>query len=123
MKSAIHIDYPYRAGPHARTATTDRADQIRDMLTLLLFTRPGERVMRPDFGTGLTQHVFSPNSPELAATIQLTMQAAIQRWLGDVLELRALDVTAQDSELRVEISYVVAATGEQRDEVLVGGAP
>ncbi|HEV7310298.1 GPW/gp25 family protein [Ensifer sp.] len=123
MKSVIHIDYPYRVGTHALTATTDRADHVRDMLTMLLFTRPGERVMRPDLGTGLTQHIFAANSPELAATIQLTMQAAIERWLGDVLELRALDVTAEDSELRVEISYIVVATGEERNDVLVGGAP
>jgi uncharacterized protein len=123
MKTAVHIDFPYSIGPQARTATTDHADHVRDMLMLLLFSRPGERVMRPDFGTGLMQHIFAPNSPELAATIQLTVQAAIQRWLGDVIELRDLDVSSEESQLRVEVSYMLIATGEKRSEVFVGDAP
>ena len=54
---------------------------------------------RPDFGSGLLQLVFAPNSPELAATVQFTLQAALQRWLGDVIDLQNLDVQAVDSTL------------------------
>ena len=53
---------------------------------------PGERVNRPDFGSGLLQLVFAPNSPELAAALQFTVQAALQRWLGDVIEVQRLEV-------------------------------
>ena len=65
------------------------------MIEQLLFTNPGERVNRPDFGSGLLQMVFAPNSPELAAALQFTMQAALQRWLGDVIEVQNLEVTAK----------------------------
>lgn len=116
MKKAAEFDFPYRIGPDGRTATTTRADHVHDMLTLLFFTRPGERVMRPDFGTGLMQQIFAPNSPEVAATLQLTVQAAIQQWLGDLIELHALEVTSDDAELRITISYAIRETGEQREE-------
>ena len=47
------LDYPYHFDGRGRTATTDRADHIRDLIEQVLFTSPGERVMRPDFGAGL----------------------------------------------------------------------
>jgi len=84
------------------------------MIEQLLFTGPGERVNRPDFGSGVQQLVFAPNSPELAATLQFTMQAALQRWLGDVIEIRELTVTSQDATLSVSLKYAVRRTQEDR---------
>ena len=84
------------------------------MIEQLLFTNPGERVNRPDFGSGLLQLVFAPNSPELAAALQFTVQAALQRWLGDVIDLQSLEVTSEDSTLRVVVQYAVRRTGTAR---------
>jgi phage baseplate assembly protein W len=78
----------------------------------LLFTNPGERANRPDFGCGLQQLVFAPNSPELAATLQFTAQAALQRELGDLIDVQALEVTSQEATLNVAIRYVVRRTGQ-----------
>jgi uncharacterized protein len=86
------------------------------MIEMLLFTNPGERVMRPDFGTGLLQYVFAPNSPELGATLQITVQAALTRWLGDLIDLREATVESVDAELRVTLSYVLRSTGVARQE-------
>jgi hypothetical protein len=71
-------------------------------------------VNRPDFGSGLLQMVFAPNSPELAAALQFTLQAALQRWLGDVIGVGALSVDSDDATLTVNLSYTVLATGEAR---------
>ena len=84
------------------------------MIEQLLFTNPGERVNRPDFGSGLQQLVFAPNSPELAAALQFTMQAALQTYLGDLIDLKAVEVSAQEATLRVVVQYVVRRTQEQR---------
>ena len=65
------------------------------MIEQFLFTNAGERVNRPDFGSGLLQLVFAPNSPELAAAVQFTVQAGLQRWLGDVIEVQAVEVTSR----------------------------
>lgn len=112
----MNIDFPFHFDSRGRTATTGDADHIRDMIEEFLFTNPGERVNRPDFGSGLLGMVFEPNSPELAAALQFTIQAGLQRWLGDLIEVRALEVTSQDATLRVLVQYAVRRTGEQRRE-------
>ncbi|MGH9429925.1 MAG: GPW/gp25 family protein [Terriglobia bacterium] len=115
----MNIDFPYHFDGRGRTASTDDDDHIRDMIEQLLFTNPGERVNRPDFGSGLLQMVFAPNSPELAAALQFTMQAALVRYLGDLIDLKSLEVTAQDSTLSVVIQYLVRRTQESRRETFV----
>jgi phage baseplate assembly protein W len=108
----MNIDFPFHFDRRGATATTDYADHVRDMIEQLLFTTPGERINRPDFGCGLMQLVFAPNSPELAATVQFTTQAALAQWLGDVIDVHSLEVKAIDSTLRVELDYALRATGE-----------
>jgi phage baseplate assembly protein W len=118
----MNIDFPFHFDARGHTATTDYADHVRDMIEQLLFTRPGERVNRPDFGCGLLDLVFEPNSPELAATLQVSAEGALQRWLGDVITVDDLTVDAQESTLRVELRYVLLATGESVVATLEGGA-
>lgn len=110
----MNIDFPLHFDHRGRTAATDDDDHLRDMIEQLLFTNPGERVNRPDFGSGLLQMVFTPNSPELASALQFTMQAALQRYLGDLIDLRRLLVSAEASTLRVDVHYVVRRTQESR---------
>lgn len=116
----MNIDFPFHFDGHGRTAATDDDDHIRDMIEQLLFTNPGERVNRPDFGSGLLQMVFAPNSPELAAALQFAMQAALQRYLGDLIALQNLEATAEGPVLRVVVKYVVRRTGESRTETFQG---
>jgi hypothetical protein len=112
----MNIDFPFHIDNRGRTAECDDAAHVRDMLEQLLFTNAGERVNRPDFGSGLLQLIFAPNSPELAAALQFTMRAAIQQYLGDVLDLQGLDVTADDAALRITIRYSLKRSGEPRTE-------
>jgi phage baseplate assembly protein W len=119
----MNIDYPFHFDARGRTAATDDDDHVRDLLEQLLFTSPGERVNRPDFGTGVQQLVFAPNSPELAAALQFTVQASIDRWLGDLVDVRALTVTAQDSTLTIELTYAIHATGEVKHDAFTRGLP
>ncbi|WP_437338767.1 GPW/gp25 family protein [Sorangium sp. So ce296] len=112
----MNIDHPFRFDPRGAAATTDDDDHVRDMLEQLLLTSPGERVNRPDFGCGLLRQVFEPNSLELAAGVQFTVQASILRWLGDIIEPQAVEVTADDGALRVTVSYARRRTGERRAE-------
>jgi len=113
----MNIDFPFHIDERGRTAACDDAAHVRDMLEQLLFTNPGERVNRPEFGSGLLQLVFAPNSPELAAALQFTTRAAIQQWLGDVLDLQALEVVAEDSTLRVRVSYALRRTGDVHTDI------
>ncbi len=110
----MNIDYPFHFDERGRTAATNGDAHIRDLIEQLLFTNPGERVNRPDFGSGLMQLIFAPNSPELAAALQYTLQAALQQWLGDLIELQALEVESDDSRLTVVVQYIVRRTQESQ---------
>lgn len=114
----MDIAFPLQFTSRGRTETAGGDDHIRQMIEELLFTNPGERVNRSDFGSGLLQLVFSPNSPELATTLQFSMQAALQRWLGDLIQVEALEVSSEDARLRIDLQYVVRRTGERRTEVV-----
>lgn len=110
----MNIDFPFQLDERGRSATASNEEHIRDLIEQLLFTNPGERVNRPDFGSGLMQLVFAPNSPELAAALQYTLQAALQQWLGDLIELQSLEVTSFDSTLTVTVQYLVRRTNESQ---------
>lgn len=110
----MHIDYPLHFGRLGRTASAGDDDHVRDLIEQLLFTAPGERVNRPDFGSGLRQLIFDPNSVELAETVQFTVRAALDRWLGDLIEVRDLEVTSEDATLRLILQYTVRQSGEAR---------
>lgn len=117
----MNIAYPFHFDNLGRTASDNNDDHIRDMIEELLFTSPGERVNRPDFGSGIMQLVFAPNSEELASALQFAVQAALDRWLGDLIEVRSLDVSAQDATLTVAISYAIRATGEVQQQIFTRG--
>ncbi|MDX2032407.1 MAG: GPW/gp25 family protein [Blastocatellia bacterium] len=110
----MNIDFPSRFDSRGTTATAEYDEHIRDMIEQLLLTNPGERVNRPDFGSGLLHMIFSPNSPEIAAALQFTAQAGVERWLGDVVEIQALRVTSEDSKLTLHLQYLVRRTQEIR---------
>ncbi len=110
----MNIDFPFHFDSLGRSASTDDEDHIRDMIEQFLFTNAGERVNRPDFGSGLLQLVFASNSPELAAAVQFTVQAGLQRWLSDVIEVKAVEVISEEATLHVTVKYLVRRSQENR---------
>jgi len=105
------LDYPYHFDGGGRSAATDEADHIRDLIEQVLFTSPGERVMRPDFGAGLLALVFEPNSTTLAATTQFLVQSGLQRHLSGLIGVDAVSVENIDAALQVTVRYTVLADG------------
>lgn len=101
------LDYPYNFDTRGRTAETAYDEHIRDLIEQVLFTTPGERVNRPTFGSGVLQLIFAPNGEALAAATQMSVQGALQQWLGDLISVEAVDVQSEDSTLQVRVQYVV----------------
>ena len=116
------VDFPYHVDGRGRTAQTGDADHIRDLIEQVLFTSPGERVMRPDFGSGLLAVVFEPNSTVLSATAQMLVQGALQQYLGDLIAVEAVEVEAVDSSFRVNVRYVVRRDGTVRLDSFAPGS-
>jgi uncharacterized protein len=113
----MNIDYCYGFDARSRTSTADETDHIEDMIEQFLFTAAGERVMLPEFGSGLIQMLFSPNSPEVAAALQFGVQAGLQRWLGDLIEIHDLTAESDEAILRVRLVYSIRRTKETRTRV------
>ena len=112
----MRLDFPFRFDARGRTARTTHEDHVRDLIARVLFTSPGERVNRPDFGCGLKQLVFAPNSTELAAATQALVQGSLQQWLGDLIQVERVEATADESSLEVSLTYVLRSSGERRTD-------
>lgn len=117
----MNIDFPFHFDELGRTARAGDDDHIRDMIEQLLLTAQGERVNRPDFGSGLLHAVFEPNSPELAKAQEFAARGALQRWLGDLIEVRALEFVADGATLLVRLVYQLRASGELRTATFAPG--
>jgi uncharacterized protein len=117
----MQVDFPYHFDGRGKTAQTAEEDHVRDLIEQVLFTTPGERVNRPTFGSGILQLVFAPNNDALATATQVTVQGALQQWLGELILVEAVDVENDDAALRVQVRYVLRRTQERRVAEFVRG--
>jgi phage baseplate assembly protein W len=111
---AVWTDDPLHIDAQGATATTDNAGWISDLVWAVLFTAPEERVHRSDFGSAIRQALFAPASGELAATMQLLVQGALQQWLGHLIQVGDIDVATDDTTVTVTVSYAIRSTGDVR---------
>jgi phage baseplate assembly protein W len=116
------LDHSFHFAGDGRTATTDRDDHVRDLILQVLFTNPGERVNLPEFGCGLRELVFMPNSDVLATATQFLVQGALDRWLDGVITVNDVRVQADDERLVVDVAYTRLDTGERSHDHFALGA-
>lgn len=108
------LDFPFRVAGSGRTAMTGEEEHIRDMIEQVLFTSPGERVNRPDFGCGIKSLLFRPNSDVLAAATRLLVKGSLQKWLEREIQVEQVEVRAEDERLMVTVAYTLRTSGERR---------
>ena len=121
--TTLNIEFPYQFDGRGRSAEAATADYVKQLVEQTLFTSPGERVNLPDFGSGLLQLPFAPNSMEMAAATQFSVQSALQKWLGSYLKTESVTASAQESALTVTVSYVLLATDVTQVQTFVYGGP
>ena len=98
--------FPLRAGDGGGFIPTDSPDEsLRAKIIQVLFTAPGERVNRPDFGCGLFNLVFEPNDTILASALEFSIGQALTRWLKDELLVNGINVVSQGESVTVELAY------------------
>ncbi len=112
-----YFDFPFTFDERGRSAVTGADDHVRDLIYLVLFTSPGERVNRPEFGCGVKQLLFAPLSDTLVAATEQLIHGALIRWLDPVISLEKVETTANEATLEIKISYVRRETGERREDV------
>jgi len=111
------LDFPWAVDARGRTATTDDDDHVRDLIFQVLFTNPGERVNRPEFGCGLRQLVFAPAADALAAAAEQLVHGALIRWLDPVISVERVAVALREATLEITVVYRRRETGEPRQDV------
>lgn len=117
MQRRVHaIDYPFAidSGLGQLAIESDYAEHVEQLMKQLLFTNPGERINRPDFGCGIRRMVFAPNSTESANLAQVAIYQALEKWLNSVIKVDEVEVKAQDEMLHIKIKYLLKVRREQR---------
>lgn len=72
--------FPVKPGPNRQMAYVGGAEKIRQSIWIILSTAPGERQMRPDFGCGIYDLVFEPNTAAMRGIVRARVQDALTRW-------------------------------------------
>lgn len=121
----MQVDYPFHFDERSRTAEVALSDHIRDLIEQVLFTSPGERVNRPTFGSGVMKLLFAPNGDALAAAAEASVRGSLQQWLGDLIQVEAVEVTSEDAKLQISVQYLIRRTQQRQIAQFArgGGAP
>ena len=88
-------------------------ESIRQSIQVILLTRPGERLMRPDFGAGLDRFLHEPNTLSTRRRIRDTVAQALSQWERRLVldNVNVSEVDGQPQQVRVEIAYRIRRTG------------
>jgi len=106
------LGFPPRVGADGRLVWSAGEDNVRESIRLILLTEPGERLLREEFGCGLRQFLFEPNTVTTRALIRDRITQAIGRWEPRVA-LEAVEVEADANNARlvaVTILFRLVAT-------------
>jgi uncharacterized protein len=116
----MNVNFPYRFDGRGRTLDP-LASYVEQLVEQVLFTSPGERVNLPDFGSGLLQLAFAPNSVEMAAATQFAVQGALQKWLSQYLTVQSVLATVEEATLTVKVTYSPLNTDVTQVQTFVYG--
>jgi len=123
MKSSVmNISFPYQFDGRGRTREALLNDYLYQLIEQVLFTSPGERVNLPDFGSGLLQLPFAPNSVEMAAATQFAVQGALQKWLSNYIKVVSVEASAREEQLTVTVTYSPLTSDVTQVQTFVFGA-
>jgi uncharacterized protein len=99
--------FPPHLGDQNRLQLVSDDIDIRQAIYIIIFTAPGERVMRPDFGCQIHELVFAPANSETAALAERYVREALVRWEPriDLQEVKCTPGNTERGELMIEVSY------------------
>jgi phage baseplate assembly protein W len=116
MRTDLAFPFFIDAARGATGLATGYEDHVRDLIEQVLFTNPGERVNRPDFGVGLLRAVFMPEADQAIGALTAVVQGNLQRFLGQIIAVEGVEISPSDSTLSVIVKYRILATGDRHVE-------
>lgn len=124
LPSPHYLAFPFRIGATG-AATADRSPHVRQQIEQVLFTNPGERVFRPEFGAGVQAMVFEPNDSALATVTRKRLVSSLAEALQGEVDPRSLtvEVTSEEEKIYIVIGYALATLGHsEKHQILIGTA-
>lgn len=111
--------FPMAIDATGSVALVRREREIEESIRLILGTSYGERPMRPEFGCGIHEHVFSPADATTAGRIAYDVRASLERWETriDVTDVEVTSAPNDQSTLFVDITYSIRGTNDPRNLV------
>ena len=109
-------NFPFQVNPaNGSVAFSEYEANIRDCMTLIVGTRPGERQMLPEFGCRINELLFTPNTAETAGMVSQAVEEALTRWEPRI-EVTSVDAWPdQAGSVRVQVNYTIKSTGSVHD--------
>lgn len=117
----MEVGFPFSIDGRGHLADPDEDEHVREMIEMLLFTNPGQRVNRPDFGAGLLNTLFASQSMEMLSTTEMLVQGSLQRWLGERIDVEQVLLEHHDSDLKITIRYYNRRSLQRRVAVFDSG--
>ncbi|TKK89556.1 GPW/gp25 family protein [Herbidospora galbida] len=109
------VAFPVRVDETGGIAESAGAERIRQSILVILGTRPGERIMRPDFGCELHDLAFAPNTPATANLARHYVESALARWEPRI-EVTGVGVgnDLEAAALMIAVTYRIRSAGDER---------
>jgi phage baseplate assembly protein W len=113
------LGFPLRVNARGEISLVRGSRDIEESIRIILGTRPGERVMRPDFGCRASELLFEPRTSATQTRMRQYVLRALRRWEPRI-EVEAVHVFTQedvDGALFVEVNYFIKSTHDRRSIV------
>ena len=113
------LAFPLQVNARGEVALVSAERDIEQSIRIILATRPGERVMRPEFGCRASELLFEPRNSAMETLMQQYVEEVLSRWEPriEVQYVSVLSDNTQDGAVVVEVNYLIKATHDQRSIV------
>jgi phage baseplate assembly protein W len=111
--------FPPRVNGSGGIALVRHERELEEAMRIILLTYPGERPMRPEFGSRLRDFVFRETTPSMYAALAHEVRSALGRWEPrvDVKDVRVIADDSDRSVVYLDIQYETKDTNDRRNLV------
>ncbi|MCK5014198.1 MAG: GPW/gp25 family protein [Candidatus Omnitrophica bacterium] len=107
--------YPVYVTIEGKIAKSEYEEDIKEAIWIILGTVKGERVMRPDFGCGIHDLVFTPINTATITLVENSVREALTIWEPriELIKVEASSEKSEEGKMLVSIDYRVRTTNNR----------
>lgn len=113
---AIGISLPIQITNTAFEQTFQTSEQVKSNIKNLLLTKKGERILQPEFGSGLQSLLFEPNVDDFEGRIEDTINESLEQWLpyvtAEEIDIDASDTLRDNNRINVSVKFRIGDSAD-----------